>query len=369
MIRIKYAIRNYILMWKQRLFKSVVAELFLVICFATILFSCGIYDNYLKTIKELNASQEEKSLFIHLENSEVTIMDLKGFFSELPDELISNSQGMASMVLINGNWVNIQYRYENQYFAYPDAAFENLIGNKWLISGRLYTDEELINGAKVAVVPYGLEDAKQGVACGDNIMINGIPYEIIGVVDSSVSVIVPITALSDTSKVKDIIIGYPYRITKSMYDSVVQCMNQHFHSASINEMNFSAAEEQRQYQRIMRLQVLLVIFSGISVLILFAVHIRENEIKFAAFNFCGASRMDVFRIYVLHWWGLLIPSIVIAIALFHCSTRGWMGRLYPYLRDYACVRTYILYVVVILCFLLLGLSLVEGYYTIKKKKC
>lgn len=360
MIRIKYAIKHLLLQWRCQPFKSVVAELYLVICFATILFSCGIYNNYLKTARELEANEEEKMLFIHLDDSDATIADLERFLSMLPDELVSSSDGMASLIFLNGRWQNIQYQYGGKQFTYPEVAMSNVIINDWLVSGRLYTEDEFAKGEHVILVPFVSEDGELRTTAEGSYTLNGEQYSIIGIVDIS-DVRVPITALPKDSMVGDIIIGYPYRITKSMYDTVVQYMNQCFDSARINEMEFSGSAERTQYQRIMILQVLLAFFSGIGVLILFAVHIRENEARYASLYLCGVSKIDALRIYVLHWWGMMIPSMAIAIVLFHYSAGGWMSRIYLYISDYACAKTYKVYLALIFCFMLFSISILEVY--------
>lgn len=366
MTNIKYAIKNLLLQWKSQPVKSMVTELFLVICFAAILFSCGIYNNYLKTARELEAKEEEKTLILHLDDSGATIGDLERFLSMLPEELVSSSDGMASLIFLNGCWQNIQYKYSGQQFIYPETAMNNIIINGWLVSGRVYTEEEFDKGEKVILVPAVSEDGQPRTTVGGSYALNGDQYKIIGIIDIA-DVTVPIAALPKNSKVNDIILGFPYRVTKSMYTTVVQYMNQCFDSASITEMEFGGSAEQRQYRRIMVLQVLLALYSGVGVLILFAVHIRENEARYASLYLCGVSRADTFHIYGLHWWGMMIPSIVIAIGLFHFSARGWMGQIYPFISEYACANTYKSYLVLILCFMLLGLSILEGCYVRKRK--
>ena len=282
----------------------------------TIYFSYGII-NHFNTKADATEGITTKYRFeIHLsaDNSQyIRKEELLSFFNNIIPVLKNKIQAMFSMGdTEDGITVITSFAYSNNKITISPLLDKDV--RPTLISGRLFNEDELQDGAYVAVVGNKLFDGQDSFFIGDN------EYKKVGIIEHMAypkAAFVPYKAMPDNyNKIVYFSIHLTQPLLESEYDTMVHYINQYIgNKVSIPEFDgIKNPSFTRVYNDLLLVTVILMVVCAFNYCIIYRFILEKRRKTFAISRICGCTRFKAVTMYMIEL--LTISFVTLGIGVF-----------------------------------------------------
>ena len=254
-----------------------------------LLLSYGLYNNYNNEKKEIEVFPET---ICGTGTGQLTKSSLTDFLLSIDSEIIDQTDMFYCTANIEPyNELGLRFSLSGKEIVNADRFVRNFESNS-ILSGRYFSDEEMRQGSKVAVI-YSEPDSKK--ISYDPIIVDNEKYEVIGTEFFTKEPLIPFTSLRD-----DIIINYieiipKTSVTRDMFYEYCNKANGiiEFEQPQINDVSDIALNN-----NLIMISVLISVISGVNYASLYKYILLKRKKELAVFRLCGCSVMKVIGIYL-----------------------------------------------------------------------
>ena len=284
----------------------------------TIFFSYGII-NHFDTKTETSEGITTKYNFeVHNfdeGSAYITANELKAFFDSIIPVLDNKIKAIFSIGFTEDEAsVIISFGYDNDEIALSPLLEDTVAPT--MISGRLFTEEELQSDAYVAVVGSNLYDGQ------DFFNLGGHEYKKIGVTEMDAyidSIFVPYKAMPDNY---NNIVYFSISLTKPLleteYDAMVNLIQQYIGDKvpipefdGIRNTSFT-----RVYNDLIVVTAILIIVCAFNYCIIYRYILEKRKKAFAVSRICGCTRLKAVAMYMIELLAISLATLGIGIFIY-----------------------------------------------------
>lgn len=368
----KYIFKNIILFIKQERLIFILTILCIICSSIIINFSFGLYQEY--NHQKIDAEYGVNRIVIQVNNTEtrhITKGMLVDFSLNLDEETNNNCTCIATCGLINEDQFMLQYMVRDNKIVMSDEVAVNMVKNKFIVSGKYFSEEQFNNGELVALGEarffningeYEKNDESTKYLTDDgHYLINGKEYTCIGYSDYTFAPLVPITTLDDDVAIYYIIeMFFTNPITRKQYEDISNNVDIYFSDlAQMPELDIPDVDSTRFYNTIIIISIMISIISAIIFAILYKYILIQRRKSLTIFRLCGASRNKVILYYLCECMIISIPVYIISVFIYDIVMRKYLTLFYTYIEEAYNIRTYsiIFIIYIIISLIVLGIMI------------
>lgn len=304
----KYIFKNLKSFIKNDIIIFLVAFVSLFVSSMVLLFSYGLYNNFNNEKKEIEVFPET---IVGTGTEQLTKSSLIDFLLSIDSEIIDQTDMFYCSAHIEpyNNDLGFRFSLSGKDIVNADSFVKNFNSNL-KNSGRYFSDEEMSQGSKVAVI-YSEPHSKENIS-EPFITIDNEKYEVIGTTWFSNEPIIPFTSLKDNVKIDYIDILPKTSVTRNMFYEYYNKSNGiiEFEQPQINDVSDIALNN-----NLIMMSVLISIISGVNYASLYKYILLKRKKELAVFRLCGCSLMRVIVIYLAECF-FITTSVYIFSGLF-----------------------------------------------------
>ena len=305
----------------------------------TILFSYGIINHY--NVK--NEAVEGKLLEFDIEFNTETKDASIDIFNKEYEKILEIVKKKLDFIYVNasceGHLIGCHSGYQNGKFTlcYPHKNLESNI----VSGGRVFTEEELNNGDKVAII--------QGKFDGENYLLDGERYEIIGrhkfyLDDEDINFLMPIKSLPRKGYMVFIAIRLNIPLNEKEHNELSELILTKLDSTAIipEFEGVNDIENTKTNNTLIVAGILLIVFSAVNYCIMYRYILEKRKKTFAIYRICGCSRGKGVLMYIIELLGMSMILFGIMVPVYHYVILPKLKGMFEYITEFYCIEKYLM---------------------------
>lgn len=343
-------------------------------------FSFGFYHHLEQ--KKLDKENAEKSFVIRFADesrSKVTKGKLVDVLFGIDEEILKDCTiGMSARfeqyrsdnaaIDNSGLYLQLEFGIENGKITVSPRADE-WVESGFIMEGSYFTAEQIENGEYVCIVPpqnYHVGDDEESMWYATFMLdsegystIDGKRYKAIGTMEFGLAFIpwVPITTVDDDCFIGSVYFIYDDLITRNQYNVISKAVTDVYGDiAVVDELDIREADNQRFYNTLIILAVLLAVFSGIVLSLLYEYIILQRKKSLTIYRLCGISKKKAVMLYFLECFLLTVVVYGISALLYEYIVLPYLAKYFEYMTLSYSLKVYFelgaVYTVTVLCILM-----------------
>lgn len=342
----KYLFKNIKSFIRDDAFIFIMILVTVILSSAMIHFSYAIFQNY--EIKKEDVSEEQDFILIFgnyefekiyedtytsgqykladYDGETITVGTLKEFGDALDARVVDKIIGVSTSANYHNYNIPLDFSYYNYGIGPSEIACSNIKSGLLGVTGRYFTEEEFVNGDKLALVfDYEHINIGQNPITGEllydenHIKLGDELFEIIGYQNTAPEApLISVLALPDDTQIKNFIrIDFDDSVTLYDYRNVCNAAEQVFGSlAEVQPVILPDIDTLRLYNTIIVIAVIISAIAAINYAILYRYILRKRYRQISYMRLCGMSYLSTIGLYLGECLALSVPAYVLTAAGF-----------------------------------------------------
>lgn len=282
-----------------------------------------IYDDYLEYRKNFDEEAELSG------NKEQYYADNGMDINAPPDPVTDKSY----------NYPLLTFRLEYHSESGEYGLYKEYLENQTVDSGEMYTEEDEISGAAVAMLPQNCSDF-----VGKSVDILGKEYTVVGTEGNGMisQILVPFNSVSDDLTFNFIDIMVNSVLTTPVYEDMRSCFEAVYGERAVfPEIETVDVTEVRYYNSIMMIAVIIAVISAVNLAILFRYILASRSKSLSVMRICGCTKNRARRMYICEIIGISSAVYLICALIFNTAVLPQLTKYYQYVKEVYTFKTYL----------------------------